>query len=80
MQWDSVAKSEIQEKKIRVTFLPADDSKATAAAATPVRQTHTNGVSNHGQAKSELVVLTAMCTGRGDSRGAAPSVLVSSRG
>ncbi|KAF3760647.1 hypothetical protein M406DRAFT_353474 [Cryphonectria parasitica EP155] len=35
--WDSVEKSSVQEKKIRVTFLPAGGSEP-AVAATPVKQ------------------------------------------
>jgi hypothetical protein len=42
MQWDSVAKSAIQEKKIRVTWLAP--SQEGPSAATPVRQMGTNGV------------------------------------
>ncbi|EOO01915.1 putative msp domain-containing protein [Phaeoacremonium minimum UCRPA7] len=41
--WDSVEKAQIQEKKIRVNFLPAGDS-ATGPGATPIRQHLSNGV------------------------------------
>lgn len=46
LQWDSVDKSSVQEKKIKVVFLPAAGSEPSAVAATPVKQPHlTNGVS-----------------------------------
>lgn len=45
-QWDSVEKSAVQERKIRVIFLPAGGADHVAAVATPVRQPHlSNGVS-----------------------------------
>ncbi len=42
-QWDSVAKTDILEKKIRVSWLPSEDDKPGSATATPVRHL-TNGV------------------------------------
>ncbi|CAK7209381.1 phosphatidylinositol-binding protein scs2 [Sporothrix eucalyptigena] len=41
--WDRVEKSDVQERKIRVSFLAADDPDA-APAVTPARQIATNGV------------------------------------
>ncbi|TPX14002.1 uncharacterized protein E0L32_005702 [Thyridium curvatum] len=41
--WDGVAKSDVQEKKIRVVFLPAD-GKPGATLGTPAKQSQTNGV------------------------------------
>ncbi|KAJ9156640.1 Vesicle-associated protein 2-2 [Pleurostoma richardsiae] len=41
--WDTVEKASVQEKKIRVSFLPPADDKL-GAAATPVRHSLTNGV------------------------------------
>ncbi|PSR98965.1 PapD-like protein [Coniella lustricola] len=43
--WDSVDKSSVQEKKIRVTFLPANGGSEPAGFATPVKPSHlTNGI------------------------------------
>lgn len=45
-QWDSVEKSAVQERKIRVTFLAAGGSDHVGAVATPVKPPHlSNGVS-----------------------------------
>lgn len=44
-QWDRVEKGDVQERKIRVSFLPAEDPDAVAPTVTPARQTATNGVS-----------------------------------
>jgi len=41
--WDSVDKAAIQEKKIRVSFLPAEGGADAPSAATPVRESLTNG-------------------------------------
>lgn len=41
--WDSVEKSAIQERKIRVTFLPAEGGKPDPAITTPVRRSLANG-------------------------------------
>lgn len=49
-KWEAVPKSAVQEKKIRVNFLPAAGSEPAGVAATPVKQAHlTNGVSCHHQ-------------------------------
>ncbi|CAK7222708.1 phosphatidylinositol-binding protein scs2 [Sporothrix curviconia] len=42
--WDRVEKSDVQERKIRVSFLPAEDPDAVAPTITPARQIATNGV------------------------------------
>ncbi|KAJ4396434.1 phosphatidylinositol-binding protein scs2 [Gnomoniopsis smithogilvyi] len=42
--WEAVPKSAVQEKKIRVNFLPAAGTEPAGVAATPVKQPHlTNG-------------------------------------
>jgi outer membrane biosynthesis protein TonB len=43
VQWDGVAKSDVQEKKIRVAWL-APNEGPSHPVATPIRQTATNGV------------------------------------
>ncbi|CAK7239801.1 MAG: phosphatidylinositol-binding protein scs2 [Sporothrix thermara] len=42
--WDRVEKSDVQERKIRVSFLPAENPDAVAPTITPARQIATNGV------------------------------------
>lgn len=42
--WDSVEKSQIQEKKIRVTFQPAEGNDNAGPTATPIRNNLSNGV------------------------------------
>ncbi|KAL1903219.1 phosphatidylinositol-binding protein scs2 [Sporothrix stenoceras] len=42
--WDRVEKADVQERKIRVSFLPAEDPDAVAPTITPARQIATNGV------------------------------------
>jgi len=42
--WEGVDKSDIQEKKIRVTWLPPSGDDQSAPAATPVRHSLANGV------------------------------------
>lgn len=44
LQWDSVEKSAIQEKKIRVSWLPPLDEGRLESLATPVRRSLANGV------------------------------------
>ncbi|KIH88066.1 integral er membrane protein [Sporothrix brasiliensis 5110] len=41
--WDRVEKADVQERKIRVAFLAAEDPDAVAPTITPARQTATNG-------------------------------------
>lgn len=43
-KWDTVERSAIQEKKIRVSWLPANGDDQPPVAATPVRQSLANGV------------------------------------
>lgn len=43
--WDKAEKKEVQEKKIRVVFLTADDPDALAPASTPARPISSSGVS-----------------------------------
>ena len=42
--WDSVEKSSIQERKIRVTFVPANAGPPDRSVSTPVRNSLANGV------------------------------------
>ena len=44
-KWDSVDRSTIQERKIRVVWLPPSPDGHLDVAATPVRQHLSNGVS-----------------------------------
>lgn len=44
LQWDSVEKSAIQEKKIRVLWLPPSQDASLQPVATPVRRPVSNGV------------------------------------
>jgi hypothetical protein len=46
VKWDSVEKSDIQEKKIRVVWQAASSEDQSGLAATPVRHSLANGVRN----------------------------------
>lgn len=68
-QWESVEKSQVQEKKIRVVFLPAAGAgSAGGVAATPVKQPHlTNGVSFHVLHIAKTTFSSDSPTGRANS-------------
>lgn len=62
-KWEAVPKSAVQEKKIRVNFLPAAGSEPAGVAATPVKQSHlTNGVSFHHQDPLGIRSITCLPT------------------
>jgi len=81
LQWDSVAKSDIQERKIRVTFLPGEEGATSgASAATPIRHNLANGVCVGFLSHVGSFSLTDTSPpGRGHTRRSSAGLLVSAR-
>lgn len=83
LQWDSVDKSAIQEKKIRVNWLPAMENGHAGPAVTPVRHSLANGVRSLFQMPKPLnfcwLEFLTTVTGRADTRCAPASLLLPKR-